>query len=119
MSQSTGPLSRDDFQGVNGVVLPDEVVGDMVLTFFVDLNEGVVFVITQGGFETFYFDSIDEIYHIENIDMIGVMLDDYLKGLDVIVGLIEGQNRSPLPPYEHLRDQLLTKARVQRSQHTN
>lgn len=119
MSESRGPLNREEFQGVNGVVLPNEMVGEMILTFFVDLSEGVVFVIVQGGFESFYFDRNNDMYHIDNIDKVGVMLDDYMRGLDIIVDLLEDEEESPMPPYEHVREQLLTRARVKRSQRTN
>jgi len=120
MSQSTGPISRDDFEGVNGVVLPNETVGDMILTFFVDLNEDIIFVVIGGGMESLYFKLRGHLVLVENIDKVCVELSDYVEGINFILDEVgEHSHQDVLPPVPQMRDSLLTRARVKRSQSTN
>lgn len=120
MSQSTGPpQGREDFEEVNSVVLPNEEVGDMVLTYFVDLKNEVIFVIIEGGMESAYFHYKKELTYIENIDMIGVVLEEYVQGISVVCRMASGSDETPLPPLVQMRDRLLTRARVKRSASTN
>lgn len=121
MSQSRGsPEGREEFEPINGVVLPNEEVGDMRLTFFVDMKREVIFVILEGGMESAYFHYKEALVYIENIDMIGVELDVYTKAIESVCNMVKDEDEAdPLPPTPHIRDHLLTRARVERSTSTN
>lgn len=124
MNQSTGPRDRSEFQGVNGVMLTNEHVGSMALTFFVDLKNTVIFVILEGGMESAYFHYREELTYIENIGLIGVRLEEYVSAIEMVSETaqpsIEGREAdSPLPPYSQIRSTLLTRAREERAMNTN